>query len=209
MSCQVGRVGVVIVCIAVLVGCSRRPPRLHPPEISASAAGKLAMKEYDTNGDGKVVGEELDKAPALKAAINNLDTNGDGGVSASEVTARVRVWQDSKLGRMSLSCTVTLGGKALEGATVTFVPEKFLGDEIQACSGTTSANGIAMLSIPVDKEDRNDPPGAQCGLYRVEISKKEGGQETIPAKYNTETILGHEVALDAVGIEEGIRFELQ
>ena len=34
------------------------------------------------------------------------------------------------------------------------------------------------------------------GLYKVRISKVIGGQETIPRKYNAETILGQELAPD-------------
>jgi hypothetical protein len=50
------------------------------------------------------------------------------------------------------------------------------------------------------------PPGVAPGLYRVEITK-DG--EDIPAKYNTDTVFGQEVAMDAKGIQEGIRFELK
>ncbi len=187
MSYRITRFGVAVVCIAVLVafGCSRGPSRLHPPAINASSAGKQAIKQYDTDGDGKVAGEELERAPALKAALENLDTDGDGAVSAAEVTARVKAWQRSKLGRMSLSCTVTRGGRPFEGATVAFVPEEFLGDEIQPATGISNQRGMVMLSVATSGPD--DPPGVAPGLYRVEITK--AGVD-VPAKYNTETIFG-------------------
>jgi len=40
----------------------------------------------------------------------------------------------------------------------------------------------------------------------VEITKPG---EKIPAKYNTDTIFGQEIAIDAKGIMEGIRYELE
>ena len=43
------------------------------------------MELYDKNGDGIVSGEELENAPALKAALKNLDTNGDGRLTVDEV----------------------------------------------------------------------------------------------------------------------------
>jgi hypothetical protein len=37
----------------------------------------------------------------------------------------------------------------------------------------------------------------------------EAGEETIPAKYNTETTLGLEASMDAPGMERGIVFDLK
>jgi hypothetical protein len=45
----------------------------------------------------------------------------------------------------------------------------------------------------------SSPHGVRPGFYRVEITKPG---EKIPAKYNTEAILGQEVVIDAKGIEE-------
>ena len=58
------------------------------------------------------------------------------------------------------------------------------------------------------KTPDDSSPGVACGLYRVEISKLVGGKETIPAIYNTDTILGQEVAMGAVGMREGLLFNL-
>ena len=89
------------------------------------------MKQYDTNGDGKIAGAELDKAPSLKAALNQIDTSGSKTITAEKITARIQKWQESKVGRMNLTCRVSRkqGGQdtPLDGATVTFEPEKFLG----------------------------------------------------------------------------------
>ncbi|MFH1267490.1 MAG: hypothetical protein ABIK89_17340 [Planctomycetota bacterium] len=192
--------GVFMLTFAVC-SCSHQSPPVKPPDISASRAGEGAMQKYDANGDGVVSDEELDKAPSLKAALKSLDANGDGGVSSSEVNERVRAWQKTPVGVMQLSCTVRIGGRPLEGATVKFVPEGFLGSEIQAAEGTTNQSGEAAISIP-----DHDPPGVACGLYRVEISKPDG---SIPPKYNTDTTLGLEVALDAPAARRGITFELE
>ena len=131
-------------------------------------------------------------------------TRGVRLIDAGEVTALVEAWQESKLGRTSLMCRVVKGGQPLEGATVTFVPEKFLGANIQPASGVTNASGTAMLSIELSEP--TDPPGVAPGLYRVEITK-EGAN--IPAKYNSQTIYGQEVSLSAANIMEGLVYEIQ
>jgi hypothetical protein len=188
------------------LGDQPRLPRLRPPKIDAEAAGKEAIKLYDTDKDGKISGKELDKCPGLKAAIDNLDPSGKEEITAEKITARIKAWQDSMLARMSLGCRVTHNGEPLKGAEVRFVPESFLGKYLKPAKGKTDANGIAMLSIPRAVNGRREPPGVAPGFYRVEITK-EG--EKIPAKYNTKTIFGQEVAMDAKGIQEGIRFDLK
>ena len=146
-----------------------RAPRLFPPAIDADAAGAEAIKQFDANNDGKLSGDELDKCPGLKAAIDEIDPSGKGEITAETIAARIKAWQDSKLARMTLSCTVTHNGKPLAGAEVKFVPEKFLGKNMQAATGKTDKNGIAMLSIPTSGP--RDPPGVAPGFYRVEITK--------------------------------------
>jgi hypothetical protein len=51
-------------------------------------------------------------------------------------------------------------------------------------------------------------PGVYLGLYRVKVSKQVGGRETIPARYNSQTELGCEVATDIGGIGY-IQFDLR
>ncbi len=182
------------------VGCRRGPARIHPPSIDASAAGDKAIKTFDENNDGKLSGEELDKCPGLKAAMSRVDVTGQGAITADMITARIRQWQDSKLGRMSFSCQVKYNGQPLPGAKVKFVPEKFLGENVKVATGTTDKNGMAMIQIP-----EVTPPGIAPGFYRVEITKPGAN---VPAKYNTQTTLGQEIANDAEGIQEGVVFEL-
>jgi hypothetical protein len=208
----VGCAVVLGVSLVAIAGCwNRGPSRVTPPPIDAAAAGNDAMKMYDGNHDGKISGAELDKCPAIKAAIAQIDIGGKGEVTAEMITARVRKWQDSRLGLMSLGCRVTRNGSPLPGATVTFVPEKFLGPNVQPATGKTDINGMAMLSVaPTNTAPGapRQPPGVAPGLYRVVVTAPG---LNIPEKYSTEagTILGQEVAMDAKGIQEGIKFDLK
>jgi hypothetical protein len=166
------------------------------------------MVECDTNGDGKIAGAELDKHPGLKAAISRLDPSGKGQVTREMISTRIKAWDKSKLGGMAIGCTVTRNGKPLESATVKFVPEKFLGTWSSTAAGETDKNGQARLSVPVPSDlpaDMRPPPGVRLGFYRVEITKPG---ERIPAKYNTDTILGQEVAMDAIALGEVLNFDL-
>ncbi len=191
-----------------ITGCSGRPfngdsaPRLPAVEI-----GRTAIRQCDTNRDGKISGTELDHCPGLKAAVSRLDPSGNGEITAAMITARIDAWQKSKLGRMSYGCIVTRNGKPLEGATVKLVPEKFLGHWITTATGISDKNGQADIAVAVPSTlpaGRRMPRGLPPGFYRVEITKPG---EKIPAKYNTKTVLGQEIAMDA-GIEDGIRFDL-
>jgi hypothetical protein len=188
--------------LATTVSCQRGSG--GQPSISPSGSGKLAMEQYDTNHDGKVAGDELEKAPSLKAALARLDTDGDGSVSADEVAARVNAWKGMQTGMTSFNCRVTLDGQPLPGAKVTLEPEAFLGEEIKAAYGTTDAGGNSAPTIP--REQRPDPraaSGVHFGLYKIRISKLVNGKETIPARYNTETIIGQEVSYDDPGTRGG------
>ena len=189
--------------IVFTAGCSRRPSRVHPPSIDASSAGREAIRQYDLDGDGKVSGAELDQAPSLKFALSRLDSNGDGAVTAADVTARVRAWQESRVGRMSVVLTILANGKPLEGATVTLDPEPFLGRNIQPATGITDSSGLVMPTIETGSDD---PPGVAPGFYLVRVAKD--GMD-IPPMYNTETVLGVELAQDVEEMEEGIVFDLR
>ena len=184
-------------------GCSRYPPAPEKPEISPAEAGREAIAEYDASGDGKLDGTETRKCPSLWVARERIDGNGDGMLTADEITARINYWSDCGTTVMSGVTLITLDGKPLPGATVTFEPEEFLGPGFTACQGVTDQSGKAEIKGP-------DPnyPGIYMGFYRVKVSKLAGGRETILPKYNTQTELGFEATDDLEGIGN-IEFHLR
>src|SRR5664279_2132272 len=116
---------VFVVALGCIVGCQRRTVHFRPSRFDAVAAGQAAVKEYDTDGDGKIAGAELGKCPCVKAAIDQIDPSGKGEVTSERRTARIRAWEQSRLGTMGVRCRVTHNGAPLPDAEVTFVPEKF------------------------------------------------------------------------------------
>ena len=92
-----------------------------------------------------------------------------------------------------VSGTVTLNGKALPNAHVTFVPKPGL--EAPSSDGTTDEKGRYSLIISV-----TDEPGAAVGEHIVKITGAQHTQapdddrsykvdEPVPARYNTESTL--------------------
>jgi hypothetical protein len=163
------------------------------------------MEQYDADHDGKLSGAELDACPSIKSAIGKIDAGGDKTVTAENITARIQSWQQKGVTRIGVVCTVLRNGEPLADAEVKFVPEKFMGSSFQTATGKTGANGSATITLPA--AESGGFPGIPLGYYRVEITK---GSE-IPAKYNTETTLGQEVATDnpVMRSQAGIKFDLQ
>lgn len=184
------------VCMAIAlsasVGCSGKPGRLAFPDIPSNA-GENAVSEYDANGNDAIDGEELDEVPALKATLQRVDKNGDGKVAAEEIQQRIESWEASKTALMRFVVTVQRNGQPLEGATVTFIPESFLGNSLKTAKGVTRGSGSAAVEISRDP----DESGIQLGYYRIEVTKPDAsGKESIPARFNTETELGAEICRD-------------
>ena len=199
----------LILIAAAALGCNRGPSRIAPPSIDAGDAADAALELYDADGDGLIAGDELDAAPAIKAAMKQLDGNADGKVDRAEIVQRVEAWEASSIGLLSVRCLVKLNGQPLPGAEIVFEPEPYLADSIAAARGKTNQFGRATISIPkADRPTADAPPGARFGLYRVRISKTSGGQEQIPAEYNTETTLGQEVSFEDAGVNSQIVYEL-
>jgi hypothetical protein len=159
------------------------------PSFSPSAAGDAALAEYDANKDGGMDAKELEKSPGLREALKRgLDKDRDGRVTAGEITDRLRIYQEEGM-MTTFVAQVTLDGQPLAGATVTLTPEPFLGPSFKPVTGTTSTDGFAPL------QGEGTQGFVPYGFYRVEVSKKgAGGNEIIPAKFNTQTTLGREVA---------------
>lgn len=180
-----------------IAACNSGPTTIKPPSISASGAASAAMKQYDTNGDGFLSADELEKAPSLKEALGTLDTDKDGKISYDEIEARIKVWQGTQIGVMLVKCQVKLNGTPLQGAMVQFEPEDFMGGAILAGDGETDEFGFCSPRIPKEKRPYKDMPGGlQTGFYRIRVSKMVNGKESIPAKYNTDTTLGQQIAID-------------
>jgi hypothetical protein len=220
------RLPAAIIVSFFLGGCSKEP-KSYAPEIDPVAAGYAALEQYDANDDGKISGPELDKAASLKSNLANIDLDNDRAVTADEIADRIRQWQKTKIlqTRTPIHCTVYHNKQFLADAEVKLVPEKFLGDKLKIAKGKTNANGMAVLVMEDAKPD--DPPGIGPGFYRVEITKKAdeatakrnrqaatrkhqdtNPDEEIPAKYNTNTILGIDTTMDNPLIRKGVRFDL-
>jgi hypothetical protein len=177
-----------------LLGCSGGG-RLTAPELSPEHVAAAALAEYDGNKDGYVDAKELEHCPALKNSLPAIDKDNDGRISAGEISDRLAFYKKVQMPMMAVGCDVTLEGKALANATVAFVPEKFMGPELKAATGVSGKNGTVELRL-----EGTEMPGAYCGFYRVTISRKNAqGQESLPARYNTQTTLGQEVAPDLRG----------
>jgi hypothetical protein len=185
-------------------GCSNTPAPPPRQKLDPQAAAKAAMAAYDADHNGVLDAKELEKSPPLQVALKNMGGDAAGGLKEAAIAARMSNWLKSSAIIMNLPISVTLDGSPLDGATVTFDPEPFLGSGYTACSGVTDKAGTVYLKGPLEKFS-----GIYVGLYRVRISKKLNGQETIPARYNTETTLGYEMAGDMKRATAMPAFDLQ
>ncbi len=76
------------ICLLLFPGCDGCVRRVKEPPLSPGASGKAAIKQYDTNGDGSIDAEELEKCPSLKMAMERVDADGDGKLTKQEITHR-------------------------------------------------------------------------------------------------------------------------
>jgi hypothetical protein len=178
------RACLLILVLALASGCSRR---IEAPPIDPGAVAARALAEYDTNKDGFLDTRELERCPGLKMALSRFDRDKDGRFSKTELEEYFTAYQDSKVAIQNVVCRVTLDGKALVGATVVLEPEAFMGTNIKPGRGVTDNKGQARVQI-----EGAPAPGCNLGIYRVRISRPSGPE--LPARYNTQTQLGLEVA---------------
>jgi hypothetical protein len=174
----------------LLAGCGRGSKDLKAPEWDASAAAERALSDYDGNGDHKLSREELKKCPGLLSAVALFDRDSDGAISADELKAKLQELRDQQAALVEVRCLVTKGGRPLEGATVTFVPETFMGDAFQPLAGVSRPDGTVLPSIAdeeLPQELRGRVHGVHCGIFRVTVTHPT---VAVPAKYNTQTELG-------------------
>jgi hypothetical protein len=187
-------------------GCTSRAP--SKPQLSPAESGAKAIEEYDEDGNGSISEDEAEAAPGLLAAFPKIDSDGDGEVTATEIEDRIVYYQTSTSWVINGTCKVTYKRRPLEGATVVFEPESFLGPSFHPCSGVTDERGEAFIT----REAADSIAGIYLGFYRVRITKeKDNGKELIPTKYNEETTLGFEANNDVPddAMYGNIRFDLK
>src|SRR5262245_19135171 len=177
--------------VLLTAGCSRGGSA--PVQISPRDAANQALAEYDTNKDGCLDAKELEACPGLMSALKRTDKDNDNRLSADEIAERLAFFQEQGM-QADVSVEVLLDSRPLVGATVTLVPEKFMGPSIKPASTVTDELGTGYF-----KTEGSDYVQVAFGYYRVQVSKNAGGRETVPAKYNTQTILGQEIAPDVGG----------
>jgi hypothetical protein len=174
----------------MLAGCSRLSGNIEVPEWDPAAAADQALTEYDSNGDRKLSGDELKKCPGLLSGISAFDRDGDGSLSHDEIRTTLDELNQDQAALVEITCEVTRNGRPLEGATVKFVPESFMGDALKPAVGVTARDGTAFPTIAgeeLPEEFRGRVHGIHCGVFRVEITHPN---VAIPEKYNTKSELG-------------------
>jgi hypothetical protein len=192
----------VFVLVAMLAaGCSTRPA-VEAPSFSPDEVAQRAIAQYDKNGDGALDATEVEQCPGLQNLLKELDrgkdedgkplsgTHRQGKLTADEIAKRLEDFQATHIGRLGISCRVKLDGDPLVGATVTLVPEAFLGESFKRAGGVSDDRGYVRFQI-----EGQEGSGVACGYYRIEVSKLDNNsQETLPARYNKRTMLGREVS---------------
>jgi len=173
------------------------------PTISPRDAANQALAEYDTNKDGALDAKELEACPAMLGALKRLDKDGDGRVTADEIADRLTFFKEQ--GALSdVSVELMFDGRPVQGATVTLVPEKFMGSAAKSASAVTDEMGAGYF-----KTEGSEYVQVPLGYYRVQVSKNTQGRETIPSKYNAQTVLGYEVSPDVEGRGTGNTLRLR
>ena len=187
------RICLLASCIVLfgLIGCSSGPSALKPPGLDPEYAAEQAIAQYDKDGDGALSLQELEACPGLLAAIEVYDQDGDEKISQEEIAKRLEIFVREGVTLARLAARVRLDNKPLGGATVKFIPESYLGDEIKTAIGTTRKGGSASMAVPDEDlpENQKGIRGIHPGTYRVEITHPE---IDVPAKFNTNTTLGYE-----------------
>lgn len=192
--------------LVLLCGCSTGPGSIAPPDVDASAAAAAAIEEFDRNDDSALDSKELANCPALAYALPRYDSDGDRVLSNSEIEAGIVRWKATAVGAKLVPFAIQMDGRALAGAQVKLVPEKFLDGAVKPATGESGAGGTGYLDMAAEDRPDNAPdmPIVQPGLYRVEITHPS---RQIPARYNSSTTLGLEVARDSI-LPQGVVWAL-
>jgi hypothetical protein len=164
---------------------------------------------YDKNGDGAIAGDELNAVPGIKKHLSLYDGDGDQRVTRDEIAKRLNSWSENKLAIMGDAYIVTLDGRPLDGATITFVPEPYLEPNVKPATGVTTPVGLTRLSHAEEflPKSANGRPlyGVTSGTFKIQVTHPS---TKLPPKYNTHTELGDEIAHDTNPSGGPIRIEL-
>jgi hypothetical protein len=176
----------------MLGGCSSEPTPPPRFQLDPQKAAQEALRLYDKNQDGTLDAKELEQSAPLMELLQNLKAANPShadSLTAADISARLDQWLAAPATLLPAGAVVYLDDKALAGATVVYDPEPFLGPSYRSHQGQTNDAG----GVTLDPEFK-DFPGIYVGLYRVRISKKVDGKETIPERYNEKSVLGVELA---------------
>ena len=174
----------VIACplMSLLNGCGAGPAAKIAPLGPENA--QKAMEAYDKDGNGALSAEELKQSPPLLANATQIDTDRDHAISLAELTGRMEGIAAGAL-YIGLSVRITDQGRPVEGATLTLIPEPFMGDAYPKFSGTSGPGGYC----PTTSEGAQ-LPGAPACWYRAEVTKPGAG---------TPVVKGLEISSDTTG----------
>jgi len=149
-------------CALIAGGCAKSAVSQLRTGTPAEAAAKV-LELYDSNKDGKLAPDELKASPALAAGVSKIDKNRDGSIDAAEMQARFER-HDQMADLVAFDVEVSANRRPLEGATVTFIPEPFMGEGKQSYVGVTSSTGAANL-----EGQQLELPALPTGYYTVHI----------------------------------------
>jgi hypothetical protein len=183
----------------LLAGCSSQPSAIKPVDIDPVDASRQAIELYDKTQDGALSDEELSAVPGIAKYKNLYDQDGNGTVSQDEVATRLGLWSEQGLGFRPLNVVVLVDGRPLPGASLEFVPEPYLGPNVKRATGLTDDSGMASLAVAVE----DMPPelaelpidGVMGGTFKVRVKHPT---VKLPPRFNTETLLGEEIAFDTI-----------
>jgi len=161
------------------------------------AVTDAALAEYDSNKDGTLDAKELARCPGLKSLAGKI---GKTSLSTDDLSNRFTTLANYPEQLIAHSLIIMMDGSGLPDAEVTLVPEKFMGEGRKPIKATTDRLG----NVAAFRLEGAPRPGLPPGVYRIEVSKKgPSGQDSVPAKYNTQTTLGCEVGPPAGGPRGG------
>ncbi|MCG8585040.1 MAG: DUF4198 domain-containing protein [Pirellulales bacterium] len=186
--------GLLICLLTIFMGCSDPNSPVPPVHLDADSVASAAVEQLDADGDQLLSEAELQAAPSIRLSKQFVDANRDGRVSGEEIGDRIEKWKQTQIGLMSFSCQVTLDGRPLADAEVRLDPEEFLQGQLAYAQGRTNKSGVATLQMFDDGGTARSEVGmVQPGFYKVRITHD---RRRLPARYNTATGLGVEIAPD-------------